>query len=132
MSNLLWQKPGVTVNENIQRFLAGNDIVDDKCLFLFDVQASQAHAQGLRNIKILTEQECKSLCESLDQLAELFSAGEFVLDDRYEDAHSAIEAFLIAQLGDIGRKIHTGRSRNDQVLVASRLYLRDVLQQLAS
>ena len=132
MSNLLWQKPGVTVNENIQRFLAGNDIVDDKSLFLFDVQASQAHAEGLQNIGILTKSECESLCEALDQLAELFIAGEFVLDDRYEDAHSAIEAFLIARLGDIGRKIHTGRSRNDQVLVASRLYLRDVLQQLAS
>ena len=132
MSNLLWQKPGVTVNENIQRFLAGNDIVDDKSLFLFDVQASQAHAEGLQNIGILTKSECESLCEALDQLAELFIAGEFVLDDRYEDAHSAIEAFLIVQLGDTGRKIHTGRSRNDQVLVASRLYLRDVLQQLAT
>ncbi len=132
MSNLLWQKPGVTVNENIQRFLAGNDIVDDKSLFLFDVQASQAHAEGLQNICILTKSECESLCKALDQLAELFIAGEFVLDDRYEDAHSAIEAFLIARLGDTGRKIHTGRSRNDQVLVASRLYLRDVLLQLAS
>ena len=132
MSNLLWQKPGVTVNENIQRFLAGNDIVDDKSLFLFDIQASQAHAEGLQNIGILTKSERESLCESLDQLAELFSASEFVLDDRYEDSHSAIEAFLIAQLGDTGRKIHAGRSRNDQVLVASRLYLRDVLQQLAS
>ena len=52
MSNLLWQKPGVTVNENIQRFLAGNDIVDDQSLFLFDIQASQAHAEGLQNIGI--------------------------------------------------------------------------------
>jgi len=130
MSNLLWQKPGVSVNENIQRFLAGNDIVDDQSLFLFDVQASKAHAEGLQSIGILTGKECESLCESLDQLAELFKAGEFVLDDRYEDAHSAIEVFLIAQLGDVGRKIHTGRSRNDQVLVASRLYLRDALQQL--
>jgi argininosuccinate lyase len=132
MSNLLWQKPGVTVNENIQRFLAGNDIIDDQSLFLFDIRASQAHAQGLRNIGILSIEECNSLCESLDQLAALFSAGNFVLDDRYEDAHSAIEAFLIEKLGDAGRKIHTGRSRNDQVLVASRLYLRDALQQLAS
>ena len=132
MSNLLWQKPGVTVNENIQRFLAGNDIVDDQSLFLFDIQASKAHAEGLRNIKLLNESECQSLCLALDKLAELFKSGEFVLDDRYEDAHSAIEAYLIEQLGDTGRKIHTGRSRNDQVLVASRLYLRDALQQLAT
>ncbi|MEO6172098.1 MAG: argininosuccinate lyase, partial [Arenimonas sp.] len=132
MSNLLWQKPGVTVNESIQRFLAGNDILDDQSLFLFDVQASQAHAEGLQNIGILTRVECRSLCESLTQLAELFLKGEFILDDRYEDAHSAIEAYLIEQLGDTGRKIHTGRSRNDQVLVASRLYLRDALQQLAA
>jgi argininosuccinate lyase len=132
MSNLLWQKPGVTVNENIQRFLAGNDIVDDQSLFLFDIQASKAHAEGLKNIGILSDEECHSLCESLDQLAQLFSAGEFMLDARYEDAHSAIEAFLIEKLGDTGRKIHTGRSRNDQVLVASRLYLRDALLQLVS
>lgn len=131
MSNLLWQKPGVTVNENIQRFLAGNDIVDDQSLFLFDIQASQAHAEGLQNIGILTTAECRDLCELLAQLAELFQKGEFVLDDQYEDAHSAIEAYLIDKLGDTGRKIHTGRSRNDQVLVASRLYLRDALQKLA-
>jgi argininosuccinate lyase len=130
MSNLLWQKPGVKVNENIQRFLAGNDIIDDHSLFLFDVQASKAHAQGLKNIGILSDIECKSLSESLDQLAALFVEGDFVLDDRYEDAHSAIEAYLIEQHGDVGRKIHTGRSRNDQVLVASRLYLRDALQTL--
>lgn len=132
MSNMLWQKPGVTVNENIQRFLAGNDIVDDWNLFLFDIQASQAHAEGLQNIGILTTSECRSLCESLTQLAELFQSGEFILDEKYEDAHSAIEAFLIEKLGDTGRKIHTGRSRNDQVLVASRLYLRNALQMLAA
>jgi len=131
MSNLLWQKPGVTVNENIQRFLAGNDIVDDQSLFLFDIQASQAHAEGLQNIGILTEAECRDICDLLMQLAELFQKGEFVLDDKYEDAHSAIEAYLIEKLGDTGRKIHTGRSRNDQVLVASRLYLRDALQKLS-
>jgi argininosuccinate lyase len=132
MSNLLWQKPGVSVNENIQRFLAGNDVVDDQSLFLFDIQASKAHAEGLRNIGILTEDECSQLSISLEQLADLFHTGEFVLDGRYEDAHSAIEIYLIAQLGDVGRKIHTGRSRNDQVLVASRLYLRDALQKLAA
>lgn len=132
MSHLLWQKPGVTVNENIQRFLAGNDIVDDRHLFLFDIQASQAHAEGLQNIGILTTSECRALCESLTQLAELFQKGEFILDDQYEDAHSAIEAYLIEKHGDTGRKIHTGRSRNDQVLVASRLYLRDALQKLAA
>ncbi|MGH8105331.1 MAG: lyase family protein, partial [Arenimonas sp.] len=132
MSHLLWQKPGVTVNENIQRFLAGNDIVDDQSLFLFDIHASQAHAEGLQNIDVLTTAECRDLCESLTKLAELFQQGEFILDDKYEDAHSAIEAYLIEKHGDTGRKIHTGRSRNDQVLVASRLYLRDALQQLAA
>lgn len=132
MSHLLWQKPGVTVNENIQRFLAGNDIVDDRHLFTFDIQASRAHAEGLHNIGVLTALECRNLCESLNRLEELFQTGEFVLDERFEDAHSAIEAYLIEQHGDTGRKIHTGRSRNDQVLVASRLYLRDALKQLAS
>lgn len=130
MSHLLWQKPGVSVNENIQRFLAGNDVLDDQILFLFDVQASLAHAEGLRNIGVLRADECQSVSDALNRLSERFKSGSFVLDNRFEDSHSAIEAYLIEQLGDTGRKIHTGRSRNDQVLVASRLYLRDALQTL--
>ena len=130
MSDLLWSKPGTRVDERIQRFLAGQDIVHDRELFAFDIQASQAHAEGLANIGILDQAELSALQRELSALADDWRAGRFELDARYEDCHSAIEARLIERLGDTGRKIHTGRSRNDQVLVASRLHLRDALEQL--
>ncbi len=127
MSDLLWQKPGTRVDERIQRFLAGEDVGLDRQLLAYDIRASRAHAQGLQRIGVLDDTECTALCRELDALAEDWQAGRFVLDARFEDMHSAIESRLIERLGDVGRKIHTGRSRNDQVLVASRLYLRDAL-----
>lgn len=127
MSELLWQKPGACIDERIQRFLAGEDVRLDRQLLAYDIRASRAHAQGLQRIGILSADECNALCDALDELAEDWQAGRFVLDARFEDMHSAIESRLIERLGDVGRKIHTGRSRNDQVLVAVRLYLRDAL-----
>jgi argininosuccinate lyase len=132
MSRLLWQKEGVQVDERIQRFLAGDDIVHDRALFAYDLRASTVHAEGLANIGILTADELAALKGELAQLGREWAAGEFELDARYEDGHSAIESRLVERLGDTGRKIHTGRSRNDQVLVATRLYLRDVLATLAA
>ena len=130
MSTLLWQKEGVQVDARIQRFLAGDDIVHDRALFLHDMRASTAHAEGLHNIGILTADELQALKDELARLAADWESGSFVLDERFEDGHSAIEARLVERLGDTGRKIHTGRSRNDQVLVATRLYLREVLATL--
>ena len=127
---LLWSKAGVTVDQRIQRFLAGEDVLLDRQLLPYDIRASRAHAEGLQRVGILNDSECQALCQALDQLAVAVESGEFVLDERYEDGHSAIEAVLIEQLGDTGRKIHTGRSRNDQVLVATRLWLRDRLNDL--
>jgi argininosuccinate lyase len=127
MSRLLWQKEGVKVDERIQRFLAGDDIVQDRALFAYDLTASRAHAQGLANIGILTADELQAIERELGQLEGEWGEGSFELDERYEDGHSAIEARLVERLGDTGRRIHTGRSRNDQVLVATRLYLRDAL-----
>jgi len=132
MSGLLWQKPGVKVDAAIQRFLAGEDVVLDREFFLFDIQASRAHAEGLQRIGILSADELAGLSRELDQLAEDFRSGGFVLDERYEDGHSAIEARLTERLGDAGRRIHTGRSRNDQVLVATRLWLKDRLARVAA
>jgi len=132
VSTLLWQKEGVQVDERIQRFLAGNDIVDDRALFAYDLRASAAHAQGLANIGILRADEIEALLKELAQLESDWAGGRFVLDASYEDGHSAIEARLVERLGDTGRRIHTGRSRNDQVLVATRLYLRDALATLAA
>lgn len=131
MSNLLWQKPGVEVNAAIQEFLAGEDVVLDREFFLFDIRASRVHAEGLQHIGILTAEELSGLLRELDALAGDFSAGRFVLDARFEDCHSAIEDRLTERLGDAGRKIHTGRSRNDQILVATRLWLKDRLERVA-
>ena len=127
MSDLLWQKPGVTVDADIQAFLAGDDVVLDREFFLHDIAASRAHAEGLERIGILSGDERSGIARELDALADDFSAGRFVLDARYEDGHSAIEARLTERLGDAGRRIHTGRSRNDQVLVATRLWLKEQL-----
>ena len=127
MTDLLWQKPGVRVDERIQQFCAGDDVVLDREFFAFDIQASRAHAQGLQRIGILSPDELAGIERELDALADDFAAGRFVLDARFEDGHSAIEARLVERLGDAGRRIHTGRSRNDQVLVATRLWLKDRL-----
>ena len=127
MSDLLWQKPGVRVDAAIQSFLAGDDVILDREFFLHDIAASHAHAEGLRRIGILSADELAALAAELDALADDFTAGAFVLDERFEDGHSAIEARLTERLGDTGRRIHTGRSRNDQVLVATRLWLKDKL-----
>ncbi|WP_242164507.1 argininosuccinate lyase [Lysobacter sp. M15] len=130
MSDLLWQKPGVTVDAEIQAFLAGDDVILDREFFLHDIAASRAHAEGLQRIGILTGDELAALSRELEALADDFGNGVFVLDATYEDGHSAIEARLTERLADAGRKIHAGRSRNDQVLVATRLWLKDRLATL--
>jgi argininosuccinate lyase len=132
MSDLLWQKPGVTVDARIQKFLAGDDVILDREFFLHDIVASKAHAEGLQHIGILSPEELTGLNRELDLLAEDFRSGAFVLDDRFEDCHSAIESRLTERLGDAGRKIHTGRSRNDQILVATRLWLKEKLVRVSA
>jgi argininosuccinate lyase len=123
----LWQKPGVEVDARIQAFLAGDDVLLDREFFLHDIAASRAHAEGLQRIGMLGADELPALLRELDVLATDFRGGAFVLDQRYEDGHSAIEARLTERLGDAGKRIHAGRSRNDQVLVATRLWLKERL-----
>ena len=124
MSDLLWQKDGIATDPRIMRFLAGDDVVLDREFFLHDIAASKVHVEGLARIGVLSAEEAASLVRELDALAADFGAARFVLDERYEDGHSAIESRLIERLGDTGRKVHTGRSRNDQILVATRLWLK--------
>ena len=131
MSDLLWQKPGVTVDARIQKFLAGDDVILDREFFLHDIAASKVHAEGLQRIGILSVDELAGLLRELDALAADFRNGDFVLDERFEDCHSAIESRLTERLGDAGRKIHTGRSRNDQILVATRLWLKENLARVS-
>lgn len=127
MSDLLWQKADVQTDARIMRFLAGNDVLLDREFFLHDIVASKAHVEGLARIGVVRADEAAALARELDALADDFRSGAFVLDERYEDGHSAIEARLTERLGDAGRRVHTGRSRNDQILVATRLWLKEKL-----
>ncbi|HKU78696.1 MAG TPA: argininosuccinate lyase [Rhodanobacteraceae bacterium] len=130
MTDLLWKKPGTRIDERIMRFLAGDDVLLDREFFLHDITASKAHVEGLANIGVVTAGEAGALKRELDALADDFRSGAFMLDERFEDGHSAIEAWLTERLGDAGRKVHTGRSRNDQILVATRLWLKEKLAAL--
>jgi argininosuccinate lyase len=130
MTDPVWQKPDSKIDARIMRFLAGDDVLLDREFFLHDIAASNAHVEGLANIGVLDADEVAALQRELDALADDFRSGTFVLDDRFEDGHSAIEARLTERLGDAGRKVHTGRSRNDQILVATRLWLKDKLAAL--
>jgi len=128
MKKYLWQTGDEqSVDEAIMEFMAGEDVVLDRELFPFDIRATAAHVRGLARIGVLGESECERLVDLLGELAEAFDSGRFVLDERYEDGHSAIEMFLTEKAGDAGARVHTGRSRNDQVAVATRLYLKDRL-----
>ncbi|HKT41227.1 MAG TPA: argininosuccinate lyase [Rhodanobacteraceae bacterium] len=132
MTQPLWQKSDSKVDARIMRFLAGDDVILDREFFLHDVDASKAHIEGLANIGVLNPEEAIALKRELNVLADDFRSGAFVLDERFEDGHSAIEARLTERLGDAGRKVHTGRSRNDQILVATRLWLKEKLETLES
>lgn len=132
MSDYIWSKgDGGGPDAEIMRFLAGNDVRLDRVLLPFDIRASRAHARGLARIGVIGEDEARRLVAALDALQDEVAAGEFELDARFEDAHSAIEAWLTERLGPLGGKIHAGRSRNDQVAVAVRLYLKARLARLA-
>jgi len=133
MSDPLWKKTGQTtiVPAAVMRFLAGQDVVLDRELLPFDIRASQAHARGLARIGLLEMDDAEAMCRELDALLESFEQGDFVLDARFEDGHSAIEHWLTERLGEIGKRIHAGRSRNDQVAVALRLYMKHRLGKLA-
>jgi argininosuccinate lyase len=130
MSKPLWDKGGDEADAAVQRFCAADDVVLDREIFLFDIEASAAHARGLGRAGILSEGEVRDIVRELGALTEAWREGRFMLDDRFEDGHSAIEDHLTAKLGDTGKKVHTGRSRNDQVLVAVRLWERAQLARL--
>jgi len=126
----IWNQSSKDKNSIIDNFLSGEDIVLDQELFLYDIEASIAHANELEHINILNKSETKKVISALKKLAKLFQANKFKLTSKYEDCHSAIEDFLTKELGSVGKKIHTGRSRNDQVMVAMRLYTRKKLDEI--
>ena len=128
----IWNQSSKDKNSAIDYFLSSEDIVLDQELFLYDIEASIAHVLELQDINIFTKSEAKKVIASLQKLAKLFQAKKFMLTSRYEDCHSAIEDYLTKELGSLGQKIHTGRSRNDQVMVAMRLYARAKLDLIQS
>ncbi|MCI0493702.1 argininosuccinate lyase, partial [candidate division KSB1 bacterium] len=122
----LWEK-SVKLNQQIENFTVGEDYLFDQKLVKYDCRASIAHAKMLGKIGILKESEVHQLEQELNNIIELDKNGEFKILQDQEDCHTAIENFLVKNLGDLGKKIHTARSRNDQVLTALRLYYKDEL-----
>ena len=127
----LWDK-GLPLDERILRFTAGEDHKLDERLVAYDVRASIAHARMLEKQKLLGSSDCEAVCAGLEALAAAHAAGEWAIELADEDAHSALERRLTERIGEAGGRVHLGRSRNDQVLVALRLYLRDAIGSLAS
>lgn len=125
-SRRLWDK-GEALNERVRRFTVGRDPELDLRLVPFDALGSAAHAVMLMEIGILTSEERDGLLRELAEIVRDARAGRFVVPPELEDGHTAIEARLTERLGDAGRKIHTGRSRNDQVIAAVRLFAREEL-----
>jgi argininosuccinate lyase len=125
-SSRLWDK-GDELNQQVHRFTVGNDPVLDLVLLRWDVLGSAAHARMLGKIGILSSEEVASLLKGLREIYDLSLEGEFEIPDELEDCHTAIESYLVETVGQAGERIHTGRSRNDQVLLATRLYLRDAI-----
>ena len=122
----LWQKKAST-NEKINHFTVGNDRTYDLVLASYDCLASKAHAKMLGKIGILTSKEVGDLSKVLDSIQKSTEENDFIIEEEFEDIHSKIEYLLTEKLGDLGKKIHTARSRNDQVLVALQLYIKTEL-----
>jgi argininosuccinate lyase len=126
----LWDK-GLPLDERILRFTAGEDHRLDERLVAYDARASIAHARMLEKQKLLAPADCEAICAGLEALAAAHAAGDWSIELADEDVHSALERQLTERIGEAGGRVHLGRSRNDQVLVALRLYLRDVIDGLA-
>ena len=123
----LWSK-GVHSTQLVDSFTVGNDRVLDMRLAKFDVLGSKAHIKMLSSIGLLEKSEEQELQKALDIILGEIERGEFKLGDDVEDIHSQVEFLLTNRLGEIGKKIHSGRSRNDQVLVDLKLFLREELE----
>ncbi len=126
----LWSK-GFEPDKMIEEFTVGNDRELDLRLARYDVQGSMAHIRMLESIGLLSADELKILLKALGEIAEIIERGEFTIEPGVEDVHSQVEFMLTERLGDVGKKIHSGRSRNDQVLVDLKLFMRDELCDVA-
>lgn len=130
MATKLWEK-NVQLNKEIERFTVGRDRELDVFLAKYDVLGSMAHITMLESIGLLAADELKILLEELREIYKLADEGKFVIEDGIEDVHSQVELMLTRKLGVVGKKIHSGRSRNDQVLVDLKLYARSEIRTIA-
>lgn len=126
----LWDK-GFEPDKMIEEFTVGNDRQLDLRLAHYDVEGSMAHIRMLESIGLLQADELEKLLAALSDIREAIDRGEFTIEEGVEDVHSQVEFMLTARLGDLGKKIHSGRSRNDQVLVDLKLFMRDELKKIA-
>jgi argininosuccinate lyase len=129
--NRLWDK-GESLNRDIHAFTVGNDPEIDLNLLPWDILASAAHARMLTKEKLIPASELPKLLSALKEAYQLSTTGEFIISQDLEDCHTALEVFLTEKCGEAGKRIHTARSRNDQVMVAMRLFLKNELLQRAS
>ena len=129
MAQKLWEK-NVQVDHEVDVFTVGRDREMDLYLAKYDVLGSMAHITMLEKIGLLEADELKQLLAELRKIYAIAETGQFVIEDGIEDVHSQVELMLTRQLGDMGKKIHSGRSRNDQVLVDLKLYTRAEIQEL--
>ena len=130
MANKLWQK-NVELNKEIEKFTVGKDRELDVFLAPYDVLGSMAHITMLESINLLTSSELEVILKELKNIYRLAESGKFVIEDGVEDVHSQVELMLTRKLGDAGKKIHSGRSRNDQVLVDLKLFSRAGIHSIA-
>ncbi len=130
MAQKLWEK-SVHVNKEIERFTVGRDREMDLYLAKYDILGSMAHITMLESIGLLTADELSCLMEALRQIYATAERGGFVIEEGVEDVHSQVELMLTRRLGDVGKKIHSGRSRNDQVLVDLKLFTRAQIKEIA-
>lgn len=129
MASKLWEK-SVQVNHDVDTYTVGRDREMDLYLAKYDVLGSLAHIRMLESIGLLTADELRALTAGLRAIHAEIEAGEFAIEDGIEDVHSQVELMLTRRLGDIGKKIHSGRSRNDQVLVDLRLFIRSEIESI--
>ena len=122
----VWDK-GYKLNKKIENFTVGEDFILDQKLVKYDCLASIAHVKMLGKVGLLTNKEAQKIVKELNKIIILDKKGKFKIKKEEEDCHTSIENYLIKKLGDLGKKVHTARSRNDQVLAALRLYYRDEL-----
>ena len=125
----LWDK-GYTVNNLVDKFTVGNDRILDLKIAKHDVLGNRAHAKMLHKIKLLSDIELDDILKALDNISQEIENGTFIIEDDFEDIHSKIEYELTQKIGEAGKKIHTARSRNDQILVDLHLYFKDEISEI--